>query len=148
MPQTMWATIVDVETITGVTVDAGELARAAATIDMEAGRTYDDVSRVGSRDAYWLKLAVCYQAAWLQAQPDAFQRLDIDDGNSGTGSSRVASRGLVLGPYAKRALRRVSWLKSRSLHVQAPYTDGTSVLGTDPLSPGSDGLYPWTLVED
>jgi hypothetical protein len=38
---------------------------------------------------------------------------------------------LVLAPLAKKALNRVSWLRSRSLHVRAPFEDGlgAAVLG-------------------
>jgi hypothetical protein len=148
MTQTTWATEADVETTTGVTITAAQLAQAAAVIDMEAGRTYLDVSRIGARDQYWLKLALCYQAAWLTANPDLFQRIEVEAEGTKGQLTKFSPTGLVLAPYAKRALKRVSWLKSRSLHVQSPFADGIGVLGTDPLSSGADGLYPWSAVED
>lgn len=147
MTQTAWATIQDVLTYTGVTVTDAQLAVAAGTIDTHAARTYDDVSRVGTRDQYWLKLALCYQAAWMTAQYDAFTRLDIDALGQNRSMTHFNPNAMTLAPFAKKALKRVSWLKSRSLHIQSPYTDGIGVLGTDPLSSGSDGLYPWSPIE-
>lgn len=152
MTQTTWATTADVLTFTGTEVTEQQLAQAAATIDLHAKRTYDDVTRVGSRDRYWLKLAVVYQAAWLTAQPDAFQRMAIDSlGQASLGGGRGTTKfepgAMLLGPYAKKALKCVSWLKSRSLHVQSPFTDGFGVLGVDPLSSAVDSLYPWDPIQ-
>lgn len=146
MTQTTWATVQDVLTYSGVSVTDAQLAIAAGTVDIAAARTYDDVSRVGSRDRYWLKLAVCYQAAWFTAQYDAFTRMDIDALGQTRSMTHFGPNAMILAPFAKKALKRVSWLKSRSLHVQSPFTDGMGTLGADPQSPGSDGLYPWTPI--
>lgn len=149
--QTAWATTADVTTYTGSEVSQAQLMQAAATIDMHTARTYDDVTRVGSRDKYWLKLAVCYQAAWMLEQPDFFVRMQINSlgssSSSGRGGTSFEKDAMIIGPAAKKALSRVSWLKSRSLHVQSPFTDGYGVFGTDPLSSGSDGLYSWEPLE-
>jgi hypothetical protein len=147
MTQTTWATAQDVLTFTGLTVNDAQLQVAAGTVDLHAKRTYDDVSRVGSRDQYWLKLAVCYQCTWLTQQFDAFVRLDITALGQNRSITQLGPNAMTLGPFAKKALKNVSWLKARSLHVQSPFTDGVGVLGTDPLSSGSDDLYPWTPVE-
>jgi hypothetical protein len=146
MTQTTWATVQDVLTNTGLSVTDAQLVIASGTVDLAVGRTYDDVSRVGARDQYWLKLAVCYQAAWLTAQYDAFTRMDIDALGQNRSMTHFGPNAMILAPFAKKALKRVSWLKSRSLHVQSPFTDGMGVLGTDPLSSGSDDLYPWSPV--
>lgn len=147
MTQTTWATVADVLQYTQVSVTDAQLAVAAGTVDLHAKRTYDDVSRVGSRDQYWLKLAVCYQCAWLTQQFDAFTRLDITSLGQNRSITQLGPNAMTLGPFAKKALKNVSWLKARSLHVQSPFTDGVGVLGTDPLSSGSDDLYPWTPIE-
>lgn len=144
---TTWATTADVTTYTGVDVTTAQLIQASGTIDIAAGRTYADVSRIGTRDAYWLKLALCYQAAWLAAQFDAFQRMDIDSLGQSRSLTKFGPNAMTLGPHTKKALKRISWLKSRSLHIQSPFTDGIGIFGTDPMSPGSDGLYAWTAEE-
>ena len=147
MTQTTWATTQDVLTFTGVTVTDAQLAIASGTVDMHVKRTYDDVSRVGTRDQYWLKLALCYQAAWLSGQYDMFVRMDITSLGQSRSITQFGPNAMTLGPLAKKALKNVSWLKSRSLHVQSPFTDGIGVFGTDPQSPGSDDLYPWSPIE-
>ncbi|MEV8610293.1 hypothetical protein AB0383_20600 [Amycolatopsis sp. NPDC051373] len=149
--QSTWATTDDVATFTGTEVTQAQLMQASATIDMHAARTYEDVTRVGTRDQYWMKLAVCFQAAWLTEQPDMFVRMDIlslgSASRTGRGGTSFGPDALLIAPNAKKALSRVSWLKSRSLHVQSPFTDGYGVFGTDPLSSGSDGLYSWESLE-
>jgi hypothetical protein len=95
-----------------------------------------------------LKLAVCYQAAWLTGQYDGFVRMDITALGQSRSITQFGPNAMTLAPYAKKALKNVSWLKSRSLHVQTPFTDGIGVLGTDPLSSGSDDLYPWSPMEE
>lgn len=147
MAQTTWATTADVLAYTGVEVSTAQLNLAQGTIDIHARRTYDDVTRIGARDLYWLKLATAYQAAWLLAQPDLFQRMDIDTLGQNRSITKFNANAMKLGPLAKQALSCVSWIKSRSLHTQTSFTDGIGVLGTDPLSAGSDDLYAWDPVE-
>lgn len=147
MTQTTWATTDDVLTYTGVEVTQQQLTIASGTIDMHAARTYDDVSRVGARDQHWLKLALCYQAAWVVAQFDLFQRLNITALGQNRSVTQLGPDAMTLGPLAKKALRRVSWLKSRSLHTQSAFTDGIGVFGVDPLSSASDDVGgPWTQI--
>lgn len=147
MTQTTWATIEDVAAATGVEVPSEVLTQAQAAIDIHARRTYDDAAKTGSRDKYWLKLAVSYQAAWIIAQPDLFQRMNITSLGQNRSITQFGVDAMTIAPLARKALKCVSWLKSRSLHVQTSYTDGLGVLGTDPLSSGSDDLFPWTPVE-
>jgi len=117
--QTTWATIADVLAFTNVTVGAMDLTQAAATIDLVAVRLYSDKARIGSRDQEWLKRAVCYQAAWIH----------------GPNSLRLA-------PYAEWALNRVSWLRSRSLHVRG----AGEHFDFDELGDGQPGWSPWRPV--
>jgi hypothetical protein len=114
-----WCTAADVLTYAKATVDDSDVLAAQATIDVHAGRIYADAERIGARDRYWLKLATAYQAAWLKPQPDAFTRLGVESTGSTNGVT-FAEDGLTLAPNAVTALRRVSWLGSRSLRVRAP----------------------------
>lgn len=118
MPDT-WATAADVFTYAKTTVDDDTVLRAQATIDVHSARIYADKAMISDRDQYWLKLAVAYQAAWLPAQPDAFQRVEVTEAGGATNRSMFTETAMVLAPDAKWALKRVSWLKSRSLHVRA-----------------------------
>lgn len=143
-----WCTVADVLTYTGITVSTDTLAQAGATIDIQAGRSYGvDASRIGSRDLYWLKLACAYQAAWLTSQVDMFSRIDALSLSAGRRMIMLRDTALVLSPNARKALKRVSWLKSRSLHVKSPFQDGLGVAGLNPLSSATDGIGPWTPIE-
>jgi hypothetical protein len=117
--QTTWATTDDVRNVTGLEVTQAQLVQAGFCIDLFAARLYEDRDRVGTRDQYWLKQAVAYQAAWLQANPDVFQRILLETSGTGPSSTKFGVKGLVLAPFAAEALGRVSWLRSRSLHIKS-----------------------------
>lgn len=143
-----WCTATDVYTATGVQVTQSLLVQAGYNIDIACGRAYTvDNTRVGSRDLYFLKLATCYQAAWLNEQPDAFARIDALGVSQGRSHTQLRDSALILAPHARKALKRVSWLKTRSLHVKSPFTDGMGSYGLDPLSSAADWIGPWTPVE-
>jgi hypothetical protein len=126
---TTWCTAQDVYTIAKATVTDDLVAQAGANIDVECARPYDvfvagvpngGVSQISTLDLYWLKLACAYQAAWIPSQPDLYARTDVKQIGRGTGSLQLSDTALVIAPLAKRALNRVSWLKSRSVHVPGP----------------------------
>lgn len=119
MTQTTWATPEDVKTITGADVSEAEVVQAGRSIDQFAKRLYLDKDRIGARDQYWLQSAVAYQAAWLVANPDVFQRILLDTDGSGASTTKFGVDGLTLAPFAAKALVNVSWLRSRSLHIRS-----------------------------
>ena len=109
-------TIEDVQRTTGVSVAADVLRRAQTVIDLLCGRELDDPKlneRVNTRDLGRLKLAVAYQAAWMDAHPEVFSTMDVasidqDDLNV---KFRDDSEAQLVAPLAKMALSRVSWRK-------------------------------------
>lgn len=119
-----WATTAEVADITGVTVTEAQLIRAQHVIDIVSGRTYEIhallVEENRTRDLYWLKLAVAYQAAWMLSQPDMFTRMNVTSVNQDTSQAQMGASALTLAPLARRALNRVSWKGTRSLQVQRP----------------------------
>lgn len=139
MTQTTWATVGDVASLTGVSVDTTTLSQANAVIELHSGRIYslsgvsdpNGVTNTGARDIEWMRRACAYQAAWMAAQFDMFTRLDLNAVNQEGRAVGLKDYTLVLAPLAKRALDRVSWRKSRSLHVRSPFEDGlgAGVLG-------------------
>lgn len=127
---TGWASTADVLSITGVTVTTEQLAQANAVIEMHAGRLYTDaITRTGSRDIEWMRRACSYQAAWMLSQPDVYARVDMSAISQEGRSVQLKDDALTIAPLAKRALARVSWLKSRSLHVRSPFADGLGPAG-------------------
>lgn len=135
-----WATITDVAALTRVTVDETTRLQAVASIEVLVG-LIEAVPRVdiSDRDLYFLKQAVCFQAAWIDAQPDFLERNDVSSasqtGQSATGGSR---EWLVLSPLARKAIKRLSWRGPRDLAVLSPGKVGST---TDPDV--LDDRLPW-----
>lgn len=125
MTQTTWATASDVVSLTGQGVTQTQLEQANGVIELHAGKIYTLAAvNTGTRDAEWMRRACAYQAAWMLSQPDMFARLDLNALTQEGRAVGLKEHALVLAPLAKRALNRVSWLRSRSLHVRAPFVDG------------------------
>lgn len=143
MTQTTWATTADVQALTGVAVISTDSANAI--VEMHAGRVYATASaHTGTRDTEWMRRAVAYQAAWMAAQPDLFSRLDFTQVGKERGSPvALAESAMTLAPLARVALRRVSWLKTRSLHVKGPFQDGATPMSADPSSSANDYYEQW-----
>jgi hypothetical protein len=121
MAATPWATTADVATLTGITVNEATLRQAVTTLEVQTG-LIQDVERVdiSDRDAYWLKLAACYQAAWLQAQPDVFERNDVANASQDGESAAFRPDAHTLAPLARKALRRLSWRGPRAVVASTP----------------------------
>lgn len=139
MAATQWATIEDVATLTGITVDAFTRTLAAQGIELATG-LIEEVERtdISDRDRYWLKLATCYQAAWVAEQPDYLERSDVSaasqDGQSATGNPDW----LVLSPLARRAVKKVSWKSRKTINI-GPIAPPR----VDPLGEVADNSLPW-----
>lgn len=143
MTTASWAQAADVAAYTGVTVTDAQVMQAQAVMDMFSARTYDAAARIGTRDLYWLKLATAYQAAWMLAQPDLFTRLDFQAIAMGNRPVQLKDQALLIGPLALKALRRCSWMRSRSFHVRSPFTDGLGGISPDPDSAVNDAFETW-----
>lgn len=141
MTQTAWASVADVMSLTGMSVTQTQADQANSVIEVLAGRTYTLAAMTtGSRDVEWMRRASAFQCAWMTSQPDMFQRMDFETLSEGSGRPvKVKDHALVLAPLAKRALERVSWLKSRSLHVRTPFTDGIGPFTTAIMDFDDDG---------
>ena len=111
MAATPWATIADVDEVTGKTVTAKERGIAVRSLEPLIG-VIEAVERpdISDRDRYWLKLATCYQAAFVLDNPDLFSRADVtsasQDGESANFRNVDAH---LLAPLARKCIRRLSW---------------------------------------
>ncbi|WP_030344769.1 hypothetical protein [Streptomyces sp. NRRL S-1022] len=137
-----WCAAQDVIDATGVSVTDQQLAQAQAAIEVFSNRVYPDTERMRSRDLYWLGRAVAYQAAWLAGQFGLETRLDATQIQQDQVSTTLTGDGLVLAPMAKRALQRVSWMRSRTVHIRSAIEGAGPLLG-DPLSDGTDDSLVW-----
>lgn len=137
-----WATVQQVLATTGATVTAAQLAQAQDDIEIFTNRIYADTDRIRTRDLYWLGRAVARQAAWIAGQFGLETRLDATQIQQDQVSSTLTGDGLVLAPMAARALRRVSWMRSRTAHIRSA-VEGAGPLVGDPLSDASDDSFVW-----
>ncbi|WP_199546595.1 hypothetical protein [Streptomyces sp. N35] len=138
-----WATAQQVIDITGVTVTDVQLTQAQSSIETFSNRIYDDTPKIRPRDLYWLRKAVAYQAAWEVGQYDLNTRLDANQVQQDGVVANLDARAMILGPRAKQALQRCSWMRSRTIHVRSAFEDGQRGYGSV-LNEASDEQHHWT----
>jgi len=115
-----WATVQDVATYTGATATDPQIAQAQAMVELFADTTEDasDAGLISTKNLRLLRMAVSYQAAWMQVHPDLFTHHDAQsvqqDSVAYTPPHANAS---LLAPLAKRCIDRLSWRRTRSLRV-------------------------------
>ena len=137
-----WATTQDVIDSTGVSVTDQQLIQAQKNIEVFSNRIFGDETRMRTRDLHWLGQAVAHQAAWLAGQFGLETRLDATQIQQDQVSTALQGDGLVLAPMAARALKRVSWMRSRSVHIRSAIEGAGPIVG-DALSDGSDEHMVW-----
>lgn len=129
----MWATIEDVLNITGVdiTLTPEKLNAANSIVQLHTGVL--DTATVHTRDAEWLRQAVAWQAAWAAGQADLQQRSSAtsvsQDGLSATLKDEAA---VILAPAARRAIKNLSWMGSRSVLMSRRATGHRKTTDVDP----------------
>jgi hypothetical protein len=138
-PLAAWAQQSDVLSITGAAVDEDTVLMAQAAIETATQREYQ-IGRIKPRDLRWLRKAVAYQAAWIPDNIDLFTRahhtLLQQDGLVHQQDNRADT---YLAPLAQRAIRNLSWKRSRSIRVRTPFTDGDVTV--NPLT--DDSILRW-----
>jgi hypothetical protein len=137
-----WASAQDVIDTTGVSVTEQQLVQAQKAVEVFSNRIYPDSERMRSRDLYWLGQAVAYQAAWLAGQFGLETRLDATQIQQDQVSTTLQGDGLVLAPMAGRSLRRVSWMRSRTVHIRSAI-EGAGPITGDALTDGADDHLVW-----
>lgn len=144
-PETVptWATIDDVDDITGLTVTNRDIMRAVHTLETITGLIQAlDRPDITDRDRYFLKLMTCYQVAFMDENPDLFSRNDVtsasQDGESAA-YRNVDSH--LFGPLARKAYRRLSWRAKRFLVIEGTIAPHNRI---DVNSEAFDDHLPWT----
>ncbi|WP_154697029.1 hypothetical protein [Lentzea guizhouensis] len=140
--RTTWAMPVDVLSLTGI-ADAtdAEVVQANAIIEIIGGRLYTtSADRTGRKDTEWLRRAVAYQVPWMRAQPDFFERLDL----ATLEGLELKELALILAPMTRLVLNRLSWRRTRSLHVRSTFQDGPGPVSSNPLAEVNDAYESWT----
>jgi hypothetical protein len=137
-----WCSAQDVINATGVSVTDQQLAQAQSDIEIFTNRIFADTDRIRLRDLHWLGQAVARQAAWIAGQFGLETRLDATQIQQDQVSTGLKDDGLVLAPMAARALKRVSWMRSRTVHIRSAIEGAGPLIG-DPMSDGIDERMTW-----
>ncbi|WP_328937679.1 hypothetical protein OG288_15840 [Streptomyces tauricus] len=119
-----WPTISETQTWTGATVTQPELEMAQVIVELFAGTTElaSDAGRIRSKNLRLLKLAVAYQAAFMQEHPDLFTSMDMTEMAEGSGSGMsisLTAYGVFLAPLAKTCIGQLSWRGTRAIRVRS-----------------------------
>lgn len=112
----VWATSDDVVELLGASATAAKLARANADVTVYANRSPAASAGMRERDLYWLRMATCYQAVWLDEQVSVDARQSVDSMSQDGMSVNYAGGEwkVVLAPMAGRTLRNLSWKATRT----------------------------------
>jgi hypothetical protein len=107
-----WGTQALTKRLTGREVTEDELFQAQAIIELFSGVTIDasDQDLISGRNLRMLTWAVCYEAAFIQDNPDLFTAADTTSwSQDGVSAQPAHENAALLAPLAHRCLRRLSW---------------------------------------
>lgn len=142
-----WATVIDVDAVVGLTVDAATISRATSTLETITG-LIEAVDRpdISDRDRHFLKLMTCYQVAFMAGNPDLFSRADVTSASQDGESANYRNvDSHLFAPLARKSYRRLSW---RSLRLLSPLggIGVTAPIAADVNSEAFDDALPWSPV--
>lgn len=115
-----WATVDQVQAMTGETVSAQDLAVASAMIDTKAGVSEDlPAEALSARDRATLRKATIWQAPWVKANPGLLTDREASSSTSAAGTSdrRESVTAIMYAPLAILELRNLSWAGTRTEYV-------------------------------
>lgn len=115
-----WATIEQVEAITGVTVTGGTLAVASAMIDTFTGADEDlPEDSISAIDRKRLRKATAWQAAWIPGKPGLLTERELVTSVSSDGQSiqRESQLDAMCAPMAKREIANLSWVGTSTVSI-------------------------------
>lgn len=140
-----WATLEQVETITGVTCSAEQLAQAQGIVEIYVDREYDADATFRDADTRRLKQAVAWQAAWLVSQVEVAGRSGVTTyTQDGLDITRPDISTIVLAPLTRRAILNLSWMRTRSIRTPAAMPERSGALSGWSTDEGIwDDSYTW-----
>lgn len=142
-----WATIEQVQQVTGETVSTQDLAIASAMIDTKAGVSEEmPEDAITTRDREILRKATCWQAPWVKANPGLLTDREASTGSaaaSGSADRRESIAAVMYAPMTLLELRNLSWAGTRTEYVPPLRRKPPHV---DFLSEESDDFGTWRPV--
>lgn len=114
-----WASISETLAYTRLNVEQEDLDSAQAMIELFADVIYEQSDKISTKNLRLLKMAVAYQAAWMTEHPDLFTHTDIQSINQdGIFYVHQHENSYLIAPMARRALKRLSWMRNKSIRVR------------------------------
>lgn len=114
-----WASISETQSYTGIAVSQDHIDMAQAMIELFADVIYDQSDKISTKNLRLLKMAVAYQAAWIVDHPDLFTHTDVTSINQdGIFYVHAHENAYLIAPMARRALKRLSWMRNKSIRVR------------------------------
>lgn len=138
-----WATVEQVQAVTGETVSAADLAKASAMIDTKAGVTEDlPPEAITARDRKILERACCWQAPWVRDHPGLLTEYSAATQTSASGVTdrRESITAILYAPMTMLELRNLSWFGTRTEYIP-PRRDPGPVANF--LNESSDAYGTW-----
>src|SRR5690606_8545722 len=116
-----WSTPADASNITGDVIDQTHLDQAQALLEILVGVTEGALPHLKPQDIRLLKKMEAYQAAWMIKQVDLTGRSDVTlVDQDGLSYSKGDDDMHVMAPLAKKAYKRLSWNRTRTLDPLSP----------------------------
>lgn len=143
-----WATPEEASEITSETVTQAQLTAAHPVLAIHTRHSVEIRDKIKAKDLFLLKCAEAYQAAWMARQVDYVGRSDVDQvDHDGLRYSKGDPDAHTLAPLAAKALRSLSWRRSKSVGALTP---GQALLLRGVRTPETIGLPhpgPWAADE-
>ncbi len=146
-----WASISEVQGYTGISVSQDHLTMAQGMIELFSDVIYNQTADasgaplIGAKNFRLLKMATAYQAAWITDHPDLFTHTDIQSINQdGIFYVHQNENSYLIAPMARRALKRLSWMRNKNIRVRPSrnrliskhYVDDSGRDGMQYIQPG------------
>lgn len=144
-----WASISETLAYTRINVEQEDLDSAQAMIELFADVIYEQSDKISTKNARLLKMAVAYQAAWITEHPDLFTHTDIQSINQdGIFYVHTHENSYLIAPMARRALKRLSWMRNKSIRVRPSRNKLLNRRVIDGNNPDIDWIGPENGISD
>lgn len=149
-----WVTAEEATDITNVSVTSGQVAAAHPIIEIFTNITTAASGSLKPHDLRMIRYAEAYQARWMPTRPDYGSEVDVDNvTQDGVAFTKDGDDAMLLAPLASRCIRRLSWMKSRTMLPLTPHqafrlrgflTPETQLTGGEEFL---DDYQSWTPME-
>lgn len=134
-----------VKSVTGQTLTMDSINQGQQVLNLYSNYTPESSGfNMQPFDLLWLRYGLAYQSTWMTQQPGLLYRAGVTSiSQDGLSTNFADARAIMLAPLAVRALKQLSWQKSRSLRVRVPFIDDQTPMSSDPDAEANDLYERW-----